>query len=170
MILPFKNKQPILNKTAFIAPGAHVIGDVRLEADASIWFGAVLRGDMGAIRIGRRTNVQDGAVLHGDHGLAVRIGDDVTIGHQATVHACTVKSRCLIGIGARILTGAVIGENSLVGAGSLVLEGVKIPAGSLVLGAPARVVRRLSALEIRGLKQQALRYAQYARHYRKFLG
>ena len=170
MIAPFKNLKPKIHPTAFIAPGAHVIGDVRLGKNVSVWFTAVLRGDMGAIRVGEGSNVQDGCVLHGDHGIPSILGKNVTMGHQATAHACVVEDLVLIGIGARILTGAHVGAFSLIGAGSLVLEGAKIPERSLVLGVPGKVVRRLTDKEAKKHLDQARRYREYAQVYKKYLG
>lgn len=170
MILPYKKFRPRIHATAFVAPGSHVIGDVTLGKGSSVWFGAVLRGDMGAIRVGEGSNIQDNCVLHGDHGKGATLGARVTMGHQATIHAAIVEDECLIGIGARILTGARIGAQTLVGAGALVLENTKIPPRSLVVGAPARVVRPLSQAEVTFFAKQSRRYRAYAAEYRKLLG
>ena len=170
MILPYKNLKPRIHPTAFVAPGAHIIGDVTLAKDSSVWFTAVLRGDMGAIRIGEKTNIQDGCVLHGDHNRPVILKKGIIMGHQATAHACTVEDSVLIGIGARILTGAHIGAFSLIGAGTLVLENARIPERSLVLGTPGKVIRQLTHAEAKKHLSQATRYKEYAAVYRKFLG
>lgn len=170
MILPFKGKKPRIHPSAFVAPGAHVIGDVVIGKNASVWFGAVLRGDMGPLHIGDDANVQDGAVLHGDHGKGVTLGKGVIVGHQATVHACDVEDYVLVGIGSRILTGAHVGSKSLIGAGALVKEGAIIPRHSLVLGVPGKVVRSLNTVEVAKLKPQAARYVEWAKEYKKFLG
>ncbi|MBI4432630.1 MAG: gamma carbonic anhydrase family protein [Candidatus Omnitrophica bacterium] len=169
-ILPFKGKSPRIHSTAFIAPGAHLIGDVVVGPGASIWFGAVLRGDMGALRVGANSNIQDNAVLHGDHNIPCIIKKNVIVGHQATVHACVVEDGALIGIGARVLTKARVGAGSLIGAGALVRENQKIAPGSLVVGVPAKVVRPLSPAEMAKQKLQAKRYYYYAQTYKKYLG
>ncbi|MCG3175215.1 MAG: Protein YrdA [Candidatus Omnitrophica bacterium] len=170
MILPFGKLAPRVHRTAFVAPGASVVGDVRLAKDSSVWFGAVLRGDMGGIVIGEGSNVQDGCVLHGDHGKGVRLGRRVTMGHQAVAHACVIEDGCLIGIGAKVLTGARVGHHSLIAAGALVKEGQVVPPYSLVVGMPGRVVRRLSAVEVRRRMDGAERYVRLAARYRTWLG
>lgn len=170
MIFPFKNLKPRVHPSAFVAPGAHVVGDVRLGRRSSVWFGAVLRGDMGPIKIGEDANVQDGCVLHGDHGVGATLGKGVIMGHQATAHACTVGDYVLIGIGARVLTGATVGAFSLIGAGAVVLENAVIPPHSLVLGLPGKVVRRLKPEEAKRHVSQAKRYVEYAAAYKKLLG
>ena len=170
MILPFKDKKPRVHPSAFIAPGAHIVGDVRIDDHASVWFGAVLRGDMGAIRIGSSSNIQDGCVLHGDHDIPVILKEGVIMGHQATAHACTIEKGVLVGIGARILTGAHVGAFSLIAAGAVVLENAKIPPGSLVLGVPGKVVRQLTQAEAEHHVAQAKRYVEYAAAYKEYLG
>ena len=150
----------------FVAPSAAVIGRVHLGRDASVWFGAVVRGDVERVRIGARTNVQDHAVLHVvTDRFGTIVGDDVTIGHRATLHGCTVEDACLIGIGAIVLDGARIGAASLVGAGALVTPGTEVPPRSLVLGSPARRVRALSDDEVARLHESAARYVAHARRY-----
>src|SRR5205085_11660266 len=141
-LMPFGEKRPNIAPDAFVAPNATLIGDVTLGEGASVWFGAVLRGDRDRIEIGARTNVQDNAVVHLDPGSPAIVGAGVTIGHAAIVHGCTVEDNCLIGMGSVILTGARIGRDSIVGAGALVRENEVIPPGSLVVGVPARVVRQ----------------------------
>jgi len=144
-----------------------VIGDVVIGADSSLWFNVVVRGDVNYIRIGERTNVQDNSVLHvtnKTHPLV--IGSDVTIGHSVTLHGCTVKDRCLVGMGATILDGAVIGEDSLVGAGALVTENTVIPPGSLVKGMPAKVARKLNDDEVARILRSSRNYMGYVRNYR----
>jgi carbonic anhydrase/acetyltransferase-like protein (isoleucine patch superfamily) len=136
------------NGRFWVAPNATVIGNVELAEDSSIWFNAVLRGDNEPIRIGRRSNVQDGAVLHTDPGFPMQIADDVTVGHMAMLHGCTIGARSLIGIGAIVLNGATIGEECLIGAGALVGEGKSIPPRSLVLGSPGRVARQLTDADL----------------------
>ena len=151
-------KRPVLGRDVYIAKTAVVLGDVTLGDQASVWYGAVLRGDINRIEIGRCTNVQDNAVLHLSDDHPCILGDHVTVGHSANVHACTVGDRCLIGMGATILDGAVIGEECLIGANALVTPGSRIPAGSMVLGSPAKVVRPLTAEERAGLKHWADKY------------
>lgn len=149
----------------WIAPDASVMGKVRLKADASVWFGAVLRGDNEWIEIGERSNVQDGCVFHTDMGFPLTIADDCTIGHKAILHGCTIGPCSLVGMGATVLNGVTVGENCLIGANALVPEGREIPNGSLVLGSPAKVVRMLTEAEIAGLKVSAQHYADNARRY-----
>ncbi|ESQ83345.1 hypothetical protein AEAC466_13940 [Asticcacaulis sp. AC466] len=161
------DKQPVLpeDDRFWIAPSADIMGDVTLGDDASVWFNAVIRGDNDPITIGARTNIQDGAVLHSDDGLPLHIGDDVTVGHKAMIHSCTIGDNSLIGIGAVILGRATIGRDSIVGAGAVVPEGKVYPDGVLLLGAPARVVRELTPEQIGKLKQSA---AHYVRNWRRF--
>ena len=142
----------------WIAPDAHVIGRVRLGLDVGIWFGAVLRGDNEPIEVGERTNVQEGARLHADPGFPLTIGPDVTVGHHAIVHGCTVGTGCLIGMGAAVLNGARIGAGCLVGAGALVTEGKEFPDNSLIVGAPAKAVRTLDAAAAEKLRASARHY------------
>jgi carbonic anhydrase/acetyltransferase-like protein (isoleucine patch superfamily) len=159
---------PRLADGVWIAPGAVVVGDVEIGPGSSVWFGAVVRGDVNHVRVGARTNLQDHAVLHvtgGTHPTSV--GDDVTLGHRVTLHGCTVKDRCLIGIGAVVMDGAVVGEDSMVGAGSLVPPGMVVPAGMLALGSPARVKRQLTREEVAHLRKSAASYAALADQYRK---
>ncbi|MGH7198718.1 MAG: gamma carbonic anhydrase family protein [Candidatus Omnitrophota bacterium] len=170
MILPFKGKTPKIHPSVFIAPGAHVIGDVTLARGANIWFTAVIRGDIAPIRIGEGTNIQDGCVVHVDRNLPCILKNKITMGHQATAHACVVEEGVLVGIGARILSGARVGAYSLIGAGAVVLENARIPARSLVLGLPGKVVRRLSAKETAWHDPWARRYVELASAYRKYLG
>jgi carbonic anhydrase/acetyltransferase-like protein (isoleucine patch superfamily) len=153
----------------FIAPSASVIGRVQLGRDASVWFNAVLRGDVNDIRLGDRTNVQDTAVLHVDGDAPCTVGNDVTIGHGATVHGCTVGDFSLIGIGATILSHAVIGKYCLVGAGALITERKVFADRSLILGAPARRARELTDEECRALEASAARYAELGKRYRREL-
>lgn len=149
----------------FVADSATVIGDVRLKSKASIWFGCVLRGDNDCIEVGPRSNIQDGCVLHTDPGFPLTIGDGVTVGHLVMLHGCTIGNNSLIGIGSTILNGAVIGDNCLVGANSLITEGKSFPDGSLILGAPAKVVRALSDEEIASNTESANRYVANATRY-----
>ena len=156
---------PELAPGAWVAPSADLIGDVRLAAGASVWFGAVIRADNTLILIGEDSNIQDGAIGHSDPGFPLTIGARVTVGHQAILHGCTLKDDCLIGMGARILNGAVIESDCLVGAGALITEGKTFPAGSLIVGSPARVLRPLTDQEKQALRISAEHYAEKARHY-----
>ena len=156
---------PRLAADAWIAPGAQVIGDVLMGEGASVWFGALVRGDNEPITIGARSNIQDGSVLHSDPGSPLTIGIGVTVGHKVTLHGCTIGDNALIGIGSIILNRAVIGRDSIVGAGSLVPEGKTYPDGVLLLGSPARVVRELTPEQIAGLKRSAEHYVGNARRF-----
>ena len=160
---------PQLAEAAWAAPSADLIGDVRLGARASVWFAAVIRADNTPILIGEESNVQDGAIGHSDPGFPLTIGARVTIGHQAILHGCTIADDCLIGMGARILNGAVLETECLVGAGTLITEGKKFERGSLIVGAPARVVRQLTDEERRALRVSAAHYAEKAQRYRENL-
>lgn len=151
--------------SAWVAPSADLIGDVRLGAGASVWFGAVIRADNTPIAIGAGSNIQDGAVLHSDPGSPLTIGTDVTVGHHAILHGCTVGNRTLVGMGATILNGAVIGDDCLIGAGALVTERKAFPAGSLIVGVPAQVKRALPAEALAALKASAEGYTRKAAHY-----
>ncbi len=154
----FLRRKPKLGRGVYLAKTAVVLGDVTLGAHSSVWYGAVLRGDINRIIVGHHTNIQDNAVLHLADDYACRVGNWVTVGHSAIVHACQVGDEVLVGMGAVILDGAVVGRQSLVGAKALVKQGMKIPPGSLVLGAPARVVRPLTKKERAGLKWWAEKY------------
>ena len=160
------NEIPSVAGTAWVADSAQVIGAVELAEDASVWFGAVLRGDNEAVRIGKGSNVQDGAVIHTDVGFPVTLGRNVTVGHQVSLHGCTVGDGSLIGIQAVVLNGARIGRNCLVGAGSLVTEGKEFPDGSLILGRPAKVVRPLTPEQIASQLDGAEHYVENARRFR----
>jgi carbonic anhydrase/acetyltransferase-like protein (isoleucine patch superfamily) len=156
----FLLKQPKLGKGVYIARGAAVLGDVTLGDYSSVWYNAVLRGDINRIVVGHHSNVQDNAVLHLADDFPCIVGNYVTIGHSAVVHACKVGDETLVGMGAVILDGAVIGRQSIIGAKALVTQGTKIPPGSLVLGAPARIVRALTREERAGLKAWAQKYVE----------
>ena len=160
---------PRIADTAWVADSAQVIGRVELHEGASVWFGAVLRGDNEWITIGRGSNVQDGTVMHTDMGYPLTIGAHVTIGHQAMLHGCTIGDGSLIGIQAVVLNNAKIGRNCLVGAGALVTEGKEFPDGSLIMGAPAKVVGQLTPERFERLRQGALSYAQKADRFRRGL-
>lgn len=158
-------QQPQLATGSWVAPSADLIGDVQLAELASVWFGAVIRADNTPILIGARTNIQEGAMLHSDPGAPCTVGEDVTVGHHAILHGCTIGSRVLIGMGATILNRAVIGEDCLVGAGALVTEGKVFPPGHLIVGAPARAVRPLDDAQKAMLKASAALYAAKQREY-----
>jgi carbonic anhydrase/acetyltransferase-like protein (isoleucine patch superfamily) len=166
MIRPFSGKAPIVPESVFIEETAVVIGDVVLGEGSSVWFHAVVRGDVASIRIGSGTNIQDLSVLHVRQGKPLQIGDDVTVGHRAVLHACRVSDRVLVGIGAIVLDDAQIGEEAIVGAGAVVTPGTVIPPRSLAHGIPARVQRRVTAAEIEMIKASAQRYRGYAAQYR----
>jgi carbonic anhydrase/acetyltransferase-like protein (isoleucine patch superfamily) len=156
---------PQLGEGAWVADSAQVIGDVRLGEGASVWFGAVLRGDNEPLTIGRGTNVQEGTVIHSDMGFPVALGEYVTVGHQVMLHGCTVGDGSLIGMKAVVLNGAKIGRNCLVGAGALVTEGKEFPDGSMILGAPARAVRQLTPEQQGALRRGAEHYVENARRF-----
>ena len=158
----FLHKKPALGKNVYIAKGAVVLGDVTLGDNASVWYNAVLRGDINKIVVGKGSNIQDNAVLHLADDFPCILGKFVTVGHSAIVHACTIGDECLIGMGAIILDGAEVGEQSLIGAKALVTQGMKIPPGSLVLGSPAKIVKTLNAEERAGLKYWATKYVENA--------
>lgn len=162
----FLARKPALHSTAFVAPGATVIGDVTLEENASVWFHSTLRADINCIRIGRGSNIQDGSVIHLADDFPTLVGEYVTVGHKAILHACTVESEVLVGMGAIVLDGAKIGARSIIGANALVTQHTEIPPGSLVLGSPAKVVRTLSQDEQRSLKSWAEKYVALSRHYK----
>jgi carbonic anhydrase/acetyltransferase-like protein (isoleucine patch superfamily) len=163
----FFERAPTLHPTAYIAPGAIVIGDVTLEEESSVWCNSVLRGDINAIRIGPRSNIQDGTVVHLADDLPTIVGEYVTCGHKAILHACTIGDEVLIGMGAIILDGVEIGARSIIGAGALVTKEKKIPPGSLVLGSPAKITRSLDREEQASLKSWAEKYVDVSRKYRE---
>lgn len=171
MTLPDRLKRhldtpPVIHPTAFVAAGADLIGDITLADESSVWFQTVLRADINRIVIGPRSNVQDGAVVHLADDYGTFVGELVTVGHKAILHACTIADEVLVGMGAIILDGAEIGARSIIGAGALILGGKKIPPGSLVLGSPAKVARSLSLEEQAGIKVWAEKYVALARAYR----
>jgi gamma-carbonic anhydrase len=165
---PYNGKQPQIGARVFVAENAVLIGDVELAEDVSIWYGTVLRGDIHQIRVGARTNIQDNCVVHVEHGTGPAIlGEEVTVGHSAVVHGCVVESRALIGIGARVLSHAHIGEQAIVGAGAVVQEGAKIPPRTLAVGVPARVKRELTADELQRIDRGWRVYVDYKNEYLK---
>jgi len=153
----------------WVAPGAHVIGKVRLESGVSIWFGAVLRGDIEEIFVGARSNLQEGSLLHTDTGFPLTVGPDCTIGHHAILHGCSIGANSLIGMGAILLNGARIGRNCIVGAGALVTEGKEFPDDSLIIGSPARLARKLDEGSAQRLRESAAHYAANGRRFAKGL-
>lgn len=166
MIHPYLTAVPRIHPTAFVEASAHVIGDVELGEDASVWFCTVLRADVHAIRVGRGSNLQDGTVVHVNRrGQPTILGDFVTVGHAARLHGCRIASRCLIGIGAIVLDGAEIGEESVVAAGSLVAPVTKIPPRSLVMGSPARVRRPVGDTELELIRRSAENYVKLKNDY-----
>ena len=171
LVLPFGDKAPRIGRGVFVAPNATLIGDVTLADEASIWFGAVLRGDIGSIRIGARSNIQDLSCVHLTEGLShTVIGADVTVGHGVILHGCDVGDRCLIGMGSVLLDNVVIGEGSVVAAGSLVSPRTVVPPRSLVRGSPARVIREVSEREGRFGIEGAIHYLEAARRYLSICG
>jgi len=164
MITILEEKIPKIHKSVFIAPTASVIGDVVVGAESSIWFGAVVRGDINRITIGKRTNVQDLSVLHTDN-LPCMIGDEVTIGHRAIVHGCTIGNRILIGMGSILMNDVIIEDDVVIGAGALITEGIKIPSRTLVIGFPARIKRDLTEEEVKRLQSTASHYVENAKKY-----
>lgn len=169
-LLAYLGQEPKISSSAFIASGAKIIGDVEIGEESSIWFNVVVRGDVHHIRIGQRTNIQDNSTVHVTSGVApCIIGDDVTVGHNAIVHACTVENRCLIGMGAVVLDRAMIREGSLVGAGAVVTMGKEFPPNSLILGSPAKAVRTLTEEEQASLLDSSKHYVDTAANYKKSL-
>jgi carbonic anhydrase/acetyltransferase-like protein (isoleucine patch superfamily) len=166
MFRAFRGVLPVADRTAFVDASAQVIGNVTLGPESSIWMNVVVRGDVHAIRIGARSNVQDGSVVHVMRDThATTIGDDVTIGHGVLVHGCTIEDRCLIGMGAILLNGCRIGAGSIVAAGALVPEGMQVPPGSMVMGIPAKVRRSVTAEEAASIPEYATRYVGYRLDY-----
>ncbi|MDR6730119.1 gamma carbonic anhydrase family protein [Delftia lacustris] len=157
---------PEVAASAWVADSAEVVGNVQLAEDASIWFGAVLRGDCESITIGEGSNIQDASVLHADLGQPLVVGRHVTVGHQVMLHGCTIGDESLIGIGAVVLNGAKIGRNCLVGAGALITEGKEFPDGSMIIGSPAKAVRQLTPEQIEGLRRSAQHYVDNARRFK----
>ena len=166
MLRQFRGVSPRIHPTAFIDDSAQVIGDVEIGEESGVWMCAVVRGDVNAIRIGRRTNIQDGTVVHAMTGThQTTIGDNVTIGHGAIIHGCTIENQCLIGMGAILLNGAHVGTGSIVAAGTLIVENMKVPPKSLVMGSPGKVRRLLTHAEIADIQTYAERYVEYRLEY-----
>ncbi|MGH9471089.1 MAG: gamma carbonic anhydrase family protein [Terriglobia bacterium] len=165
MIQMYSGRAPRVAPSAFVAPSADLIGDVEIGEDASVWFQCVLRGDIEMIRVGAGSNIQDGSVVHTDAGAPALIGEQVTVGHRAVIHGCTIDSHCLIGMGAIILSRARIGEGSIIAAGSVVLEGAVIPPRSLYMGVPARFRRELDEADRAFIDAHAAHYVHYRELY-----
>ena len=166
MLRPYRGQMPRVHPTAFIDDSAQVIGDVEIGEESSVWMCVVMRGDVNQIRVGRRSNVQDGTIVHVMKDThPTTIGDDVTIGHGAIVHGCTIEDRCLIGMGAILLNGVTVGAGSIIAAGSLLPEGTQVPACSLVMGSPGKVRRTLSDADLSEIQMYADRYVAYRLDY-----
>ena len=167
LALSYRQHRPKIHPSAYVAPGASIIGRVTLAKDASVWFGCVLRGDVNRVVIGTATNIQDGSILHVDDHHPCLIADHVHVGHHVNLHGCVVERGAMIGIGAIVLSGAHVGAGAIVGAGSVVLEGTRIPPRTLAVGAPAKVVRKVTARDLAYVKQWVAKYVQLARQYRE---
>lgn len=167
MLKAYRGNVPRVDGDAFIAETAVLIGDVEVGADSSIWYGAVLRGDVAPIKIGRGSSIQDNAVLHCDKDIPTEIGDNVTVGHGAIVHSAVVGNNTLIGMGATVLSGAVIGKNCLIGAGALVKENAEVPDGSMLVGVPGRVIRAVTDEQICAITESSYDYIRLAGEYRQ---
>lgn len=166
MIHHYKNIEPKIHPSAFIAKDAVIIGDVEIGEDSSVWFKTVIRGDVDETRIGKRVNIQDLSLIHQSPGLPVIIEDDVSIGHQVTIHGCKIRKNALIGMGAIILDDVEVGENAFIGAGSLVTPGTKIPDNTLALGSPAKVIRKLTEKDFKELERINQAYIDRGQYYR----
>lgn len=158
--------RPSIHPTAFIAPSALVMGDVTLEEESSVWYTSVLRGDTAPIRVGRQTCLQDGCIVHVDEGVPCAIGNRVGVGHRVTLHGCTVEDECLVGMGSILLNRVVVGRGSVIAAGALLPEGMEVPPGSLVMGLPAKVVRRVDAGLSQRIEQTWRHYVEQAKRHR----
>lgn len=170
MILPHHGQWPKIHETAFVAPSADVIGEVEIGSHSSVWFQCVIRGDVNPIRIGARTNIQDHSMLHVTRKKTrLVIGDEVTVGHRAMLHGCTIGNRCLIGMGAILMDGVEVGDECVIGAGALLTQGTKIPARSVVMGAPAKVIRAVNEQELAFLAQSAANYVNDAMEYYRYV-
>jgi len=167
MLISYKGVSPTLHETVFVCEGAKIIGDVVIGKDSSVWFNAVVRGDVNYIRIGERTNVQDGCVLHNTYQkYPLIIGNDVTIGHAAVIHGCTIKDYVLIGMGAILLDNCLINPNSFIAAGTLVRENFEVPSGVLVAGSPGKIIRDLTENEISKIRKSSENYLMYVQNYK----
>ena len=164
-VFPYKDLNPQIDNSVFLAEGVRVVGDVSIAADSSIWYNTVVRGDIHPIKIGQYTNIQDNCTIHVMYDYPCIIGNYVTVGHNVIVHGCTVADNCLIGMGSILLGYAEIGANCIIGAGSLITERKKIPPNSLVMGSPGKIIREVSQTEIEAIRQSALKYAEVAHDY-----
>lgn len=162
MIYPLQGKLPTIHSSVFLAPGARVIGDVTIDQDSSVWFNAVLRGDEGQIRIGRRSNIQDNSTCHLYEGYPLIVGNDVTVGHNVILHGCKIMDHCLIGMGSTILDDVEIGQNCLIAANTLITPGKKIPPNSFVMGSPGRVIRECTEKDLQMIYEASRIYVQNA--------
>jgi len=169
MVIPYKGISPDVHESVFVAPGAYLIGDVRIGKDSSVWFNAVLRGDDGPIIIGERCSIQDNSTIHLFEGFPVEIADDVTIGHNVILHGCKVGNRCIIGMGSTLLDNVEVGEDCIIGANTLLSGGIKIPPRSLVLGSPGRVVREITQKDLDLLQMSSEHYVQRGKEFREIL-
>lgn len=165
MIKNFKGIEPIIHKESVVLESADIIGEVLIEKDASIWYGSVLRGDLSKIRVGERSNVQDLCVIHTEKEYPVSIGNDVTVGHNAILHGCTIKNNVLIGMGSIVMDGSIIEENCIIGAGTLIPVGKRIPAGHMAFGSPVKIVRELTTEEIEKIQQSAINYVNKSKEH-----
>jgi len=165
MLLLYKHHKPVLGKNVFMAENCSIIGRCFIDDECSIWYNAVLRGDVNEIRLGKKTNIQDCCVVHCDRSHGTYLGENVTVGHNAIIHGCTIGNNCLVGMGAVVLEGAVVGDNVIIGANSLVTSGKEIPSGVLVMGSPAKVVRELTPEEIEEISRSAENYVRLSKEY-----
>jgi carbonic anhydrase/acetyltransferase-like protein (isoleucine patch superfamily) len=162
----YQGKQPQLGRDVFVAEGAQLIGEVMVGDESSVWFGSVLRGDINRVAVGHHTNIQDLSVCHVADAYACEVGNYVTVGHRAILHGCRVEDEVLVGMGAVLMNGVVVGTQSIIGAGALLTEGLQVPAGSLVYGSPAKIVSHLDAKERAAIKTWAEKYCRIAGRYR----
>lgn len=169
LFIPYGGKTPKVDDSVFVAPGSYLIGDVTVGKESTIWFGAVLRGDEGPITIGERCSIQDNATIHLFEGHPVNIGNNVTVGHNAILHGCTIHDNCIIGMGSTILDDAEIGEECIIGANTLITSGKKIPPRSLVVGSPGKVVRELTDKDLELIRESYKVYVQKGKDYKEIL-
>jgi carbonic anhydrase/acetyltransferase-like protein (isoleucine patch superfamily) len=165
MIKEFNNKKPMIDKSCYISESVDIIGEVVIEKNVNIWFGTRIRGDMNKIYIGENSNIQENSVVHVDSHCETNIGKNVTIGHGAIIHGCIISENVLVGMGSIILNGAKIGKNTIIGAGSLVPQGKEYEEGVLILGSPAKVIRKLTEAEIKGIERSANNYVELSKKY-----
>lgn len=169
-VIPFKEKTPVVSASAFVAPDAWIVGDTTIGENVSIFFNAVLRGDIQSIKVGRGTNLQEHSLVHTSHGMSPAIiGEDVTVGHRAIIHGCSIGNRCLIGMGATVLDNAEVGDDCIIGAHTLIPKGMTIPPRSLVVGTPGKVVRQITDEELKSLVASAQGYQELGATYRGLL-